>query len=55
MASSVNLTLFMSYAIDCVKHGEITNIRSSKCLIIIIELKQAALHTNVETMCYCVG
>ena len=32
MASSLSLTLFMSYPIGCAKDGEITNIRSSKCL-----------------------
>ena len=32
MASSVSLTLFMSYPADRAIDGEITNIRSSKCL-----------------------
>ena len=32
MTSSVSLIIFMSYLIDGAKHGEITNVRSSKCI-----------------------
>jgi len=50
MASSVSLTLFMSYTIDHAKDSEITNIHSSKCFTQSL-LWQVAFHCTLFRFC----